>query len=103
MALSADIDNKIHFFARLVSKKLKIDQLYVFGSSAKGGQREWSDIDLAIVSSDFSGDSFEDCKVLFPFILKVDRSIEIHPFRPADFTAENPFVREIIETGIQII
>jgi predicted nucleotidyltransferase len=63
---------------------------------------EWSDIDLAIVSPDFSDDSFEDSKKLFPYILKVDSAIEVHTFRPDDFSADNPFVQEILDTGVRV-
>ena len=103
MAVTADIDSKIHLFLQLASKRIRIVQAYLFGSSVKGNRYQWSDIDLAIVSPDFSGDSFEDSKVLFPLILQIDRSIEVHPFCPADFSSENPFVKEILETGVQIV
>jgi len=41
---------------------------------------------LAIVSPDFSGDSFEDSKRLFPYILEVDTAIGVHSFCPVDFS-----------------
>lgn len=103
MAVATDIESKIHLFIQLASKRIKIDQVYVFGSSARGKRHEWSDIDVAIVSPDFSGDSFEDSKLLFDFILQVDRSIEVHPFHPDDFNAANPFAKEIMESGVKII
>ena len=103
MAVTTDIDSKVHLFLQLVSKKINVVQAYLFGSSAKSQRHEWSDIDLAIVSPDFSGDSFEDSKILFPFILAVDRAIEVHPFRPDDFSSANPFAKEILESGVKII
>jgi predicted nucleotidyltransferase len=102
MAVAADIDSKIHLFLQLVSKRINIAQAYLFGSSARGIRHEWSDIDLAIVSPDFCGDSFEDSKILFPFILEVDRAIEVHPFTPEDFSPLNPFAKEILETGVPV-
>ena len=103
MAIAADIDSKVYLFLQLVSKKINIVQAYLFGSSAKGKRHEWSDIDLAIISPDFTGDSFEDSKLFFPFILKVDRAIEVHPFHPDDFSPANPFVKEILASGVKII
>ncbi len=103
MAIRTDIENKIQLFIQLASKRIRINQVYIFGSSARGERHEWSDIDLVVVSPDFSGDSFEDSKMLFPFILQVDRSIEVHPFRPDDFSPKNPFVREIMDTGVKIV
>lgn len=78
-------------------------QAYIFGSYAKGRQTEWSDIDLALVSDRFEGNFFYDRCKLSPYVIKINTDIETHPFRPEDFTKENPFVEEIIETGIQII
>jgi predicted nucleotidyltransferase len=103
LAVATDIENKIQSFIQLASRRIKIDQVYIFGSSVTGKRHEWSDIDLVIISPDFSGDSFEDSKMLFPFILQVDRSIEVHPFHPTDFNPTNPFVREIMDTGVKII
>ncbi len=103
MSRKTDIDRKVHFFLRLASKRIRIVQAYLFGSSVRGSRHEWSDIDLAIVSPDFSGDPFEDSKILFPFILETERSIEVHPFRPEEFSSDNPFVKEILRTGVRII
>ncbi len=102
MAIDTDIENKVYLFLELVSKKINLTQAYIFGSAAKHTHHTWSDIDLAIVSPDFSGDRFEDSKLLIPFIIDVDRSIEVHPFRPEDFSPENPFVDGIVSTGVRI-
>jgi predicted nucleotidyltransferase len=87
----------------LVANNIIVRQAIVFGSYAKGQQTEWSDIDVALVSDQFEGNRFYDYHKLSPFLIKVDYSLEVHPFRPEDFTKDNPFVEEIIETGIQIV
>lgn len=103
MAIATDVDDRIRKLILLAAKDLRLEAVYLFGSFAKGNSRKWSDIDLAIVSPDFSGDSFEDSKKLFPYLLKVDTAIEVHPFRPGDFTSDNPFVEEILETAVRIL
>jgi predicted nucleotidyltransferase len=103
MAVATDLEARVKLFLELAAKKINIVQAFLFGSSVKDERHKWSDIDLAIVSPDFSGDSFEDLKILIPIIIKVDRSIEIHTFHPKDFTVSNPFVKEILESGVQII
>lgn len=74
---------------------------------AKGRTHQWSDIDLAVISPDFCIDSFEDSKKLTPYILKVDTAIEVHTFRPEKFSARvsagNPFINEIVGTGVRIL
>jgi hypothetical protein len=61
-----------------------------------------NDNDLAIVSPDFCGDSCEDVKWFIPHILKVDSGIEIHTFRPEDFSTDNLFIAENAGAGIRI-
>jgi predicted nucleotidyltransferase len=90
-------------FLKLVKDaNIRIERAVLFGSYATGKVHEWSDIDLAIVSPDFSGIRFYDRKMLNPFMLKVDSRIELHPFRPEDFNEDDLFAREIIRTGIEI-
>jgi len=61
MVESKDRLNKIiNSFLEEIQKKYRIDNAYLYGSFAKGTFNKWSDIDIAIVSSDFSGDLFED-------------------------------------------
>ncbi len=88
---------------RLNTNKIQIREAYIFGSFAKNQQSKWSDIDLALVSEQFEGNFYYDrCKVN-PFVIKIDTRIEAHPFHPQDFTEANPFVKEIIRSGIRII
>lgn len=81
---------------------LHIERAILFGSYAEGTVSEWSDIDVALVSKDFTGVGFYDRKRINPFLIKIDSRIEPHPFRPEDFTEENPFVKEILKQGIEI-
>lgn len=86
----------------LKAANIRIEKAFLFGSHARGNPGKWSDIDVALVSPDFSGMSFYDSKKLNPFVLKVDTRIELHPFRPEDFTEENDFTREIIKSGVAL-
>ena len=90
------------FIRQLNANNLAILQAYIFGSYAKGQQTEWSDIDLALVSDQFEGNFYYDRCKLSPYVIKINTNIETHPFRPEDFIKDNPFVEEIIETGIRI-
>jgi predicted nucleotidyltransferase len=90
------------FLNIISSKGIKIDRAVLFGSYARGTATEWSDIDLAIVSSDFLGIPFQDRGMLAAYILRVDTRLEIYPYRPEEFTEKDLFVREIIETGLEI-
>jgi predicted nucleotidyltransferase len=88
---------------QLNANNLPIRQAFVFGSYAKGEQSEWSDIDVALVSDQFEGDFFNDHYKITPYLIEVNSSLEVHPFRPEEFTEDDPFVEEILATGIRIV
>jgi predicted nucleotidyltransferase len=89
-------------YADYIQNEIHILGIYLFGSYANGYYRADSDIDIAVVSDSFSGDPVEDQSMLLLLKSNVDNRIEPHPFLPDDFTEENPFAREIMETSIRI-
>jgi len=86
----------------LQQNNIPIKRVILFGSYARGTQTEWSDIDLAIVSDVFIGSRFDDRKKIRPIYLSVSSELEVLPYTPEDFTEDDPFVKEIIETGIEM-
>jgi len=105
----AEKDNKqlimdiVAKFADTASKEMKLNKVILYGSYSKGSERSDSDIDIAVVSPDFTGDRTEDQFRLMKYRRNIDLRIEPMPFRPEEFVLEDPFVREIIETGMVII
>lgn len=90
-------------YAEMVMRELKVNSIYLYGSYAKGNYNEDSDIDIAVVGEDFIGDPVEDTLKLMRIRRKVDNRIEPHPFKNSDFELSNPYVQEILKTGIKII
>lgn len=82
---------------------IPVRNAYLFGSWVQGRADESSDIDLAVVSEKFQGIKFYDRRKLDDAVLSVDTDIHVHPYRPEDFTEDNPFVREILRTGVRIV
>ncbi len=72
----------------------------MFGSYATGPATEYSDIDIALVSTSFTGNPFIDIELLLDAIVKVDSMLENHNFSPD--LSENPFFQEIVRTGIRL-
>ena len=66
----------------LQQEGVKFDQIYLFGSYAKNNPRDWSDIDVAVVSKKFGKDSFEEQLLLDKIADEVSYAIEPHPFCP---------------------
>src|SRR5690625_3341996 len=90
-------------FGKLVQRELDVKDIYLYGSYANGTYSEDSDIDIAVIGDDFTGDPIEDTMVLMRIRRKIDNRIEPRPFRTSDFNMSNPFIREIIENGIMIM
>jgi predicted nucleotidyltransferase len=99
----SDINNIVSRFISLVSDEFPLNTVYLFGSYANGTAKEYSDVDLAIVSDKFEGSRFVDKQKLNKYILKTSIDLEIHPFKTEDFTDDNPFVKEILQTGLKIV
>ncbi|HDP99632.1 MAG TPA: nucleotidyltransferase domain-containing protein [bacterium] len=91
------------FLAALQENNIPVKRAILFGSYAHGNYNEWSDIDLAVVSDFFIGDRFDDKKKIRPITLSISYDLEILPYNTQDFTEDDPFVKEIIKTGIEIV
>jgi predicted nucleotidyltransferase len=89
-------------YADTVNKEIKVDKIILYGSYSKGNPHKDSDIDVAVISPDFTGDKIEDRLRLMKCRWNIDLRIEPMPFKPEDFVPDDPFVREIIETGIEV-
>ena len=99
---------KIHrllkkYVEELEKNRIPIRQAVLFGSYAAGGSHEWSDIDIALVSDVFEGMRIRDRNKIRKITLDISTDLSPLPFRPEDFTLEDPFVREILEHGINIV
>lgn len=98
-----DLNDLIARLLDLISTEINIKGVYLFGSYAKGNAHKYSDIDLALVSDDFEGSRFFDKKRINKYLLKTSTDFQIHPYRTEEFTYEDPFVAEILKTGIKIL
>jgi len=93
----------VRYVAALRDAGVRPDRVYLYGSYANGEADRDSDIDVAVVSSDLSGRRHEDRLRLMQLRWDVDLRIEPHPFRPEQFTTDDPLVAEILETGVEIV
>lgn len=103
--IAKDIEKKITLFAKKIEQEgTKINSLVLFGSRAKGRAKSYSDIDLAIVSESFGKDEIATGARLRILANNIDWRIEPHPLTLQDFKEKsNPFVHEILSSGIKII
>ena len=100
--IDSRIMNSIQKYIEKISQYYKIEAIILFGSYAKGTENEDSDIDIAIISSDFN-DIIEDGAKLIGLTWKIDTRIEPHLILSEDYKkVSNPFVREVVDTGIKV-
>lgn len=91
---------KVKAYRILLKEHFQLENVYLFGSYAKGNYREDSDIDVAIVVNRIDGDYFS----INPLLWKLRRQIDdrIEPILiEKDFDDAN-FLAEVQKFGIEI-
>ena len=91
---------KLKVYKKLLSKHMKFDELIMFGSYAGGTQDEESDIDVAIVLDETSGDFFATRPILWKISREIDDRIE--PVLLERKHDDSGFLQEVMKTGIKI-
>ena len=88
-------------YIMIIPKDFGVKKAFLFGSFAKGKEKEESDIDIALVLENMP-DFFYAQRQLMKLRRKIDLRIEPHPIKEQDFNSLNPFAYEIEKTGIEI-
>lgn len=76
-------------------------KVILFGSVATGTARPESDIDVLLVSDQFTHDSVQNWRMLAPVTAQLF-AIEPHPYPTDSYLRRDPFIDEIERTGIEI-
>jgi predicted nucleotidyltransferase len=82
---------------------IHLRNVIMYGSFAKGTQQEWSDIDVALVADEFKGLPTDHYYFAHITIKKPYVRIEANTYQTDYFLKGDPFIDEIIKTGIAII
>lgn len=104
----AQIDAQLARLLKEYRKMLQDDGINVtgmllFGSHARGAAREWSDIDVAVISPDFGRDYFDERVHLMKLAQRASSSIEPHPLNPDDLNDRwSTLATEVRRWGIAI-
>jgi predicted nucleotidyltransferase len=95
---------KVDKFARMVEQQgISVSKIILFGSYAKGETHADSDIDVAVVSTQFGRDAAEEMMMLRKIALKVDSHIEPVPLTPEDLNDNfSTLAQEIRRYGIDV-
>ncbi len=80
---------------------IQFDKVILFGSVVGESTNDDSDIDVALVSREFTHDRFENAIKLAPISLKYN-DIDAQTFPSDYFEQGDPFIEEILRSGIEI-
>ena len=89
-----------------VKAALPIDKVYLYGSYANGTAQWDSDVDLCFFSDSFTQDElFNITGRLFELKRQYNKILCLEPnaFPLSELSNDNPFVKEILRTGIEIV
>ncbi len=91
-------------YAKVVNEHgIKTPQFIVFGSQARGTAKEYSDIDLCVVSPTFGKNNHTEMVKLVNLRGLKFSNIEPHPYHPANLSIKlDPLASEIRKYGIRI-
>ena len=84
------------------SNGLTFHKVLLFGSAAKNKTHEWSDIDLLLISDQFSDNVFENLKLYSKINIKYP-AIETHPYPTKYYYEGDDFIKEITKESIEIL
>ncbi len=92
------------FIHIIKNQNINVKKVLLFGSFANGKDNVWSDIDLAVISSDFGKDRFRERTMLNSISYKIDPRIEPYPVGLYEFEKETwkTMIHEIKLNGIEI-
>lgn len=87
-----------------LKKQIVVNKVYLYGSSVSSPLAADGDVDVAVFSESFDNKRFVDATALLFGIARKFKDICLEPigFPVSALREGNPFVREILETGIEI-
>lgn len=97
----AAIETVRAFVKEVQAQGVHLRKAMLYGSVARNEQKEYSDIDVALVSDQFTGVGFIDIP-LFVKALRKHYIIQPKTFSTDDFMNGDAFAEEVKRTGIEI-
>ena len=98
------IKQKAEDYAKSVRRVLPVDKAVLFGSYAKETATESSDVNICFFLNDFAGKSHTDIISELLRLCRVYKGVPFEPvaFQTTDIDWDNPFIKEILSTGVEI-
>ena len=92
------------FVAALVTNGIRVDKTLVYGSVATNRDTVDSDLDVAVISSDFGHDRYKEGTILNKVAWRIDPRLHPVPISSDSFQNETwiPLVDEIRKHGLEV-
>ena len=99
------VERTILDFVSEIQKNITVNKIILFGSYARGDFDTLSDVDLAVFSKDFRGKKTVEATTFLLSKTRKYREVCLEPigFDDTDLIKDNPFVKEILASGKEII
>jgi predicted nucleotidyltransferase len=97
-----EIKRLIRRYAAVLMQTMQVDAIYLFGSYAKGEAKPDSDIDVMVLSPDFSDDITENQLQLMRARRSIDLRIEPHPIK-TDMLQKSALFEMVSECAVKVV
>ncbi len=99
------VNRTVNSYVQDVRNAMPIDRAFLYGSCAKGTATEQSDIDVCFFSHSFENVPSIDVMTRLFRLTRKYKGIDIEPrgFPTSELENDNPFVKEVLRTGREII
>ena len=97
---NTEVIKKLKKYKKLLSKVMEFEAMILFGSHAMGNAREDSDVDVAVVVNELSGDYFSTRPLLWKIRREIDDRIE--PVLIEKGHDDSGFLSEVMKHGVII-
>ena len=100
VATDVEIADVIRSVVSQLKPRIPVSKVILFGSYCSRTPKQWSDIDIAIISPAFSGvPIWRRQELLAESLPGADVRLSPLGYGPEDLSTPTPFLREIIRTG----
>ena len=92
-----EVIEKVKKYADTIIPEFNPKMIVLFGSYAKGTEKEYSDIDVAVIVNEIKGNYLDVLSKLYKMRRKIDVRIEPHIFESG--SDDSGMLHEILTTG----
>ena len=100
------LKKELRIFAKKISEKYPLEQMYLFGSRARGAAKKWSDVDLLLVSKAFmKKNSLKRAPPLY-MAWDLEYPVDFICLTPKEFEVKKKefgVVQEALKHGIKVV